>query len=216
VDGVLSTDPVPHIRINRQGESELIMLVGFGKMGAMPIINELQERTGKSLNNQFVRLRGTRIYDHGKELLQITLDDNLNFEQQPLPGNFPSPFKKNLGSMEFYGEIVDPKCYFGVMKPGEGKPHRSCAIRCIAGGIPPLFSIKTSNNDFLILTGDNINEEIIPLVGDPVELKGEVIEMDGWKIMNVEMDNLKLRAKERTMQNLITLEEDITLCITKK
>lgn len=24
------------------------------------------------------------------------------------------------------------------MKPGEGKAHRACAIRCIAGGIPPV------------------------------------------------------------------------------
>ena len=43
--------------------------------------------------------------------------------------------------MDVKGEIVDPKCFFGVMKPGEGKPHKDCAIRCILGGIPPVLKV---------------------------------------------------------------------------
>ena len=128
------------------------------------------------------------------------------------PENLPSIEEKTLGEKSFVGEIVDPKCYFGVMKPGEGKPHRSCAIRCIAGGIPPVFAIKNADSDFVILTGENINEEIIPLVGDAVQLEGEVIEVADWKIMKVNMDNLKLQAKSKTKKNLLALEEDMTIC----
>ncbi len=100
------------------------------------------------------------------------------------------------------------------MKPGEGKPHRSCAIRCIAGGIPPVFAIKNADNDFVILTGENINEEIIPIVGDALQLEGEVIEVADWKIMKVNMGNLKLQAKSKTKKNLLALEleEGMTMC----
>lgn len=213
VEGVLSIEPIPNILINDEGKPKMFMLVGFGKMGALPTINELEKRSGKSLNHQLVILRGTRIYDHGKELLQITVEDNLNLAVKPLPDGFPSFSEKTLGTTSFIGEIVDPKCYFGVMKPGEGKPHRSCAIRCIAGGIPPVFAIKDAEDDFVILTGEKINEEIIPLVGDAVQLQGEVIEVANWKIMKVNMSNLKLQAKSKTKKNLLALEEGMTICI---
>ena len=48
---------------------------------------------------------------------------------------------KKFGETRLKGEIYDPKCAFGAMKPGFGKPHRSCAIRCISGGVPPILRI---------------------------------------------------------------------------
>lgn len=42
------------------------------------------------------------------------------------------------------GELVDSKCYLGTMKPGDGKTHKSCAILCLRGGIPPLFVSKAA------------------------------------------------------------------------
>src|SRR5262249_13638648 len=47
---------------------------------------------------------------------------------------------KDLGAFDLVGEIVDGKCYWGVMNPGEGKVHRDCAVRCLSGGILPLFA----------------------------------------------------------------------------
>jgi hypothetical protein len=35
----------------------------------------------------------------------------------------------DLGEVQLTGEIVDSKCYFGVMNPGNGKVHRDCAVR---------------------------------------------------------------------------------------
>jgi len=214
IEGVVSVHPVPNIRIQTEDKATMILLVGFGKMGAMETISQIEEKTGKTLRGQFVQLHGTRIYDHGKEILQITLDDNLTVEVLPLLENFPSVLTERLGNKNFEGEIVDPKCFFGVMKPGEGKPHRSCAIRCIAGGVPPVLAIKNEADDFVILTGENINEEILPLVGDPVQLKGEVVVVDNWKIMQVDMSNVKLLSKNRTKGNLFALKEEVPLCIT--
>lgn len=47
--------------------------------------------------------------------------------------------------MTLEDEIIDPKCYFGVI-PGKGKIHRSCAIRCISDGIPPVLATTDKNN----------------------------------------------------------------------
>jgi hypothetical protein len=100
------------------------------------------------------------------------------------------------------------------MKPAEGKPHRSCAIRCIAGGIAPVFVVENSAFDFVILDGKNINDEILALVGDHIQLKGDLTEIDDWVVMSVEMNNLKMLAKRRTKENILMLDEDITLCIS--
>ena len=41
------------------------------------------------------------------------------------------------------GEIVDSKCYLGVMNPGEGTVHRDCAARCLSGGLPPMLVVRS-------------------------------------------------------------------------
>jgi hypothetical protein len=46
---------------------------------------------------------------------------------------------EDLGAFTLVGEIVDSKCYLGIMNPGETNPHRECAALCIGGGIPPLI-----------------------------------------------------------------------------
>lgn len=211
MEGVLSMDPVPNLRIKQGNKSSMIFLVGFGKMGVDQVINAL-EAQGIKVTNQYVHLRGTRIYDHGKELLQITLEDNLDIKGEPTPENFPPASVEHLGSFTLTGEIVDPKCYFGVMKPAEGKPHRSCAIRCIAGGIAPVLAVRHSAFDFAILDGKKINNEILPLVGDPIQLQGDLIKIDDWLVMDVDMNNLKMLAAQRTKENILALDQDVTLC----
>ena len=48
----------------------------------------------------------------------------------------------DLDTFTLIGEIVDSKRYLGVMNPGNGKVHRDCAVRCLSGGIPPIFGNK--------------------------------------------------------------------------
>ena len=98
--------------------------------------------------------------------------------------------RDNLGETELKGEIVDSKCYFGVMKPGFGKPHRDCAIRCISGGIPPVLVVKNEKGEaqYFLLTGQNgepINQEVLPFVGLPVSIKGQLEKMADWYVLKV-------------------------------
>ena len=88
-----------------------------------------------------------------------------------------APTTTPLGEHTLLGEICDSKCFLGVMKPGSGKTHRACAVRCIASGIPPIFVTRDANNEptVYLLVDDKhqaINEAVLPFVAEPVQLKG--------------------------------------------
>jgi len=109
-----------------------------------------------------------------------------------------TPFEKqvNLGIKEVQGEIVDPKCFFGVMNPAEGKIHKSCAIRCISGGIPAIIrSNKGKEEEYYIIKGINdkdIRQSILPYIGEEVRLTGSITEINNWKYITVS-DSLDIR-----------------------
>jgi nitrite reductase/ring-hydroxylating ferredoxin subunit/catechol 2,3-dioxygenase-like lactoylglutathione lyase family enzyme len=88
------------------------------------------------------------------------------------------------------GMIIDPKCYLGAMNPGEGKPHRSCAIRCIEGGIMPMvvFKGKNGKQQYAVLlgaSGEPVNQRIGYAVAEPVALRGKIFSFDNWLVLKV-------------------------------
>jgi hypothetical protein len=86
-----------------------------------------------------------------------------------------------LGRFTLHGEIVDSKCYLGVMRPGDGAVHRGCATRCLSGGAPPLLIVHDSTGPagFILLTGPDggplPKERLLKLVGTPVVVTGYVL-----------------------------------------
>ena len=97
-------------------------------------------------------------------------------------------------AVELEGEVIDPKCYFGVVKPGLGKPHRSCAIRCISGGIPPMLAVKNENgesNYYVLLgkDGEPINKQILDYVADRVKISGKLEGIGDWLILKVDLES---------------------------
>jgi hypothetical protein len=87
----------------------------------------------------------------------------------------------SLGRQVFRGEIVDSKCWLGVMNPGALTPHRACAVRCLSGGIPPILLVRRPDGPPLHLlladaNGRPINDRILDLVAEPVTVEGELIQ----------------------------------------
>lgn len=85
----------------------------------------------------------------------------------------------DLGQVTYTGEIVDAKCHWGVMKPGDGKIHRACAVRCIAGGVPAALRIRTANAPvkYVLLAdeaGSPVNERVLDLVAETVVITGRL------------------------------------------
>jgi hypothetical protein len=195
VKGIYYNTPVPMLKVfDKNNLSITIPLVGYGKHGAETAIMELEKEKGVSLNGKEVTLKGTLIYGDGKTLLQVDKNDdpivNIGAESTA------QLQQKDLGTQTIRGEIVDPKCYFGVMKPGEGKVHRDCAIRCILGGIPPVLHVqneKGESNYYLIVgpNGEKINEVLQDIVAEPVSIEARVAQQDDWIILYTSKEKIK-------------------------
>ncbi|HMK19588.1 MAG TPA: hypothetical protein VK492_15405 [Chitinophagaceae bacterium] len=195
VKGIYYNKPVPMLKVfDKNNLSITIPLVGYGKHGAETAIMELEKEKGVSLNGKEVTIKGTLIYGDGKTLLQVDKNDdpivNIGAESTV------QLQQKELSTQTIRGEIVDPKCYFGVMKPGEGKVHRDCAIRCILGGIPPVLHVqneKGESNYYLIVgpNGEKINEALQDIVAEPVSIEARVVQQDDWIILYTSKENIK-------------------------
>ena len=169
-------------------------LVGYGKHGAETAIMEIEKEKNVSLNGKEVTLKGTLIYGDGKTLLQIDKNDDPIISVGA--ASTVQLQQKNLGIKIIRGEIIDPKCYFGVMKPGEGKVHRDCAIRCILGGIPPVLHVqneKGESNYYLIVgpNGEKMNEAVQDVVAEPVSIEAKVVQQDDWIILYTGKESIK-------------------------
>jgi hypothetical protein len=113
----------------------------------------------------------------------------------PLVNLGPEPafsiIEKDLGKQTIRGEIVGPKCYFCVMKPGEGKVHCDCAVRCILCRITPVLHVQNErgeSNYYLAVgpNGEKMNEKIRDIVAEPVSPEAKVIQQDDWIILYTE------------------------------
>jgi hypothetical protein len=165
--GTLLTEPYPALAI--RGQDPPWLLVGPGKHGA----GDLRQWSGRD-----VALKGERIYrpggraeDHMIELMPGSLTARGDgIAVQGL---------ENLGEVQLTGEIVDSKCYFGVMNPGAGKVHRDCAVRCISGGVPPAFLVRDSTGNIVTLLLANWKRELLEHVAEPVTIRGRLSRSSG-------------------------------------
>ncbi len=163
--GRLVVDPYP-ILYREDGKS--VVLVVQGKRSAdeysMPHAGVNVEVTGYSIK------RGNW------SMLEIVDAESI----QPKKGTAPVlPAVEQLGKVSLQGEVVDSKCFLGVMKPGEGKVHRACAALCLLGGIPPMFVVKSAdgNRYGYVMTrkdGSHASRMLASMVAWPVSVSGMV------------------------------------------
>ncbi|MGG9960609.1 hypothetical protein [Ferruginibacter sp. SUN106] len=196
VKGIYINNPLPMLKVvagkDIWGNASYITipLVGYGKHGAATALMELEKEKNSAFNNKELTLKGTLLYSDGKTLLQINKDENPVVKIGGVAHSTLLTAQKDLGVQTINGEIIDPKCYFGVMKPGEGKVHRDCAIRCILGGIPPVLKVlneKGEQNYYLIVgpNGEPMNETVQDYVAEPVAITAHVVQQDDWIILYV-------------------------------
>lgn len=187
VEGVLAMTPAPMLKVYEEDQVTSILLVGFGKFGAERDLEKMEAQQQQTFAGKLVKLRGTKIYHDGKMALELTegVDAFVSITE---PSKTISPQEKQLGTVSLRGEILDPKCALGVMNPAEGKPHRSCAIRCISGGIPPLLRLTDAQGatNYVLLRGKPqtaINQEVLPYVADQIQICGDLVQEDDWLVL---------------------------------
>ena len=188
--GTYYENPYPMIRVkDSTGKSKSILLLGFGKFGANKYFDEIKEehpRFGTGVGSS-IEISGNLIYYNDQTLIQLTSKNSILVPDKDFP---EVPETVDLGIKVVTGEIVDPKCYFGVMKPGYGKIHRSCAARCISGGIPGVLVSNDSKGKetYYIITdedGQPLHEGLIDYIGQPAEMKGFVTQKGNWNYIKI-------------------------------
>ena len=174
-EGVVYTHPYPMLRVARPGASghlpaySLYYLTVFGKHGA--------NQACAGLDGQRVRLKGAIIYRDNQVMIEM-VDGSIESlgEGEALQAG-------DLGMLTVSGEIVDSKCFLGVMKPGNLKTHKACAIRCISGGVPPVLLVRDpeGNAHYFMLTdtaGAAVNGRVLDKVATPLRITGRLGRLD--------------------------------------
>jgi hypothetical protein len=180
-EGVLYAEPLPYLRMTSPGGGvSRLLLVGFGKFGAPEAYLQHDERK--------VAFRGNLIYRAG--LAMVEMNDPESFRELGPPGPDEGRSRSGpIGEVRLTGELVDTKCWLGVMRPATGKVHRGCAVRCLAGGIPPGLLVRdpAGNADVFLLVGDDGGR----LDFDPqwaartVSVRGRLETADGLPVVRV-------------------------------
>jgi hypothetical protein len=174
-EGWISESPYPVLLVPRPGSTGALapvsryILTTTGKHGAREAVH--------GLDGMAVSLDGTLAYRDDQALLEIARS-SVPARSAVLPPR-PAERTDTIGTRTVEGEIIDSKCGLGVMNPGVGKPHRTCAARCISGGIPPLVATRDSSGraSYLFLTdraGRPIDDSVLAYVAEPVRITGIV------------------------------------------
>ena len=170
--GIVIEEPYPLLITEEDGRVRSHLLVDVGKHGADSVAG---------MDGRYVRFEGQRIYNDERQMIEVQPGVAALDEAAPavLRAWVDQP-EQDLGTMSFVGEIVDSKCHLGTMKPGRQKPHKACAIRCIAGGIPPVLRVEARDGTltYLLLVsaeGRAVNDDVLDMVAEPVEISGRVV-----------------------------------------
>src|SRR6266567_7392183 len=182
-EGVVVTRPFPTLLVARPGEIgqqdkySRYLLVAPGKHGAKDLV--------ASFDGKQVRLQGQLIYREGGTMVEITPGSITVVDAPPAD----QETTRDLGAVHLTGEIVDSKCYLGVMNPGQGKVHRDCAARCLSGGIPPIFVTADEHEQFLLVGLDGralVHDVLREFIAEPIQIQGERLRIGSTQLLKVD------------------------------
>jgi len=158
------------------------LLVAAGKHGADALV--------QGLDGARVTLEGTRIERSGMRMLEVRAGSIA------AAGDAPSrvPAAEAVvdgGAVTLRGEIVDSKCFLGVMTPGDGRTHSACASLCLRGGIPPALLVRDRVGPpalYLLedATGASLSAAAADVAGEPVEVRGVIGQRGSWRILRTD------------------------------
>jgi len=183
--GAVVMDPYPTL-VEPDGTGWLV--VGMGKFG---IHDRLSAADGR-----LCTLRGYALNRGDRRMIElIPGDDAVSLQEgadAPHDASGPAPRVITVVT-----EIVDGKCYLGAMKPGDGVAHRSCAILCIRGGLPPMLDARIPGAagviPLLLVDGSaSLPPRVLAMVGERVEITGSFSVRSGIPTVSARSDGIRL------------------------
>lgn len=172
------------------GTGELLPIVEQGKLGG--------RETLLTMAGSRVELSGWLLARDGRMMIELEPGEAA---VAPAEGEPRELGWADLGQRTLEGEIADFKCYLGAMKPGSGKGHKSCAVLCLEGGIPPVLVTRGPNGSrgYYVLVGpagERLAPDQIALAAEPVRVTGTVrtlLGARGLPVIRVPMDGIEVR-----------------------
>ncbi|MFN0179672.1 MAG: Rieske 2Fe-2S domain-containing protein [Gemmatimonadales bacterium] len=171
IEGVVRTEPYPMLEVARPGTDRVsrYILAAGGKHGA--------QAATAGLDGLHARIEGTLAHRDNLTVLEITSATSTG-----QPATLAPLIGQRGGRVRLTGEIVDSKCYAGVMNPGRGTTHRACAVRCLAGGLMPLFVVTDGAGETVEMIITDAAGRPLPgvdrLAGRTVRIEGQVERVD--------------------------------------
>jgi hypothetical protein len=170
--GWLSLAPLPTLYVDDSGAIRRYWLVGRGKFGADALLTGIGEGA--------VELEGTLIAREHWRMLEVVPGTVRRTVHVRRASRSNEVLRR---SVRLRGEIVDSKCFLGVMNPGESTAHRDCAVRCLSGGVPAMFAYReldgSSQLALLMERGGRVpTEHWRRFAGTTIDISGELV-LDG-------------------------------------
>jgi hypothetical protein len=184
VSGTIVERPYPVLRPDPATGAPWPLLVAPGKHGAGDLV--------RGLDGQRVTLMGTRIARGAHTMIEIDPGSVPSHTRaSPPPAGVPRLDAAARQSVELTGEVVDSKCFLGVMVPGDGKTHKDCAALCLLGGIPPALHVRdrAGRSALLLLTdpsGAPIGRPAVEAAGETIIASGVVQREAGWLVLRTD------------------------------
>jgi hypothetical protein len=179
--GRIEATPYPALLVPRPGSTDgalsvsRLHLVAQGKHGADNVV--------RAFDGQAAAVSGTLIYRDDQTMIEVA-PGSVEPSAHGNVGPATTQTVEDLGTVTLQGEIVDSKCFLGVMNPATWTPHRACAVRCVSGGIPPMLVVRDSAGVLAhILLADArgrpIGKALLDVIAEPIEVTGRLERHDG-------------------------------------
>jgi hypothetical protein len=184
--GTIVEHPYPGLRLDDVDSNvePWPLLVAPGKHGAGALVSGLEGR--------HLTLTGTRIQRGAHTMIEVEPASLRSKVSESATMETPELLERSdKGAVELTGEIVDSKCFLGVMVPGSGKTHKECASLCLRGGIPPALYVqdRAGQSSLLLLvgaTGEPIGAGALRAAGEAISLTGSIQRRGGWLVLRTD------------------------------
>jgi hypothetical protein len=160
-EGYLLLTPSPALLVRDKATTQPHWLVSPGKFGPSLALG--------SATPGWVTLSGTLIERDPWRMIELVPGS-----LRAVDSSAPPPLIAELPSLRrvLTGEVVDSKCFLGVMNPGERTVHRDCATRCLSGGVPAMLAFHDETGSHLALLLGADADILRRGVGNPITLSG--------------------------------------------
>ncbi|HAV63569.1 MAG TPA: hypothetical protein DCY13_14530 [Verrucomicrobiales bacterium] len=184
--GVFRAKPAPHLVTEADdGSTTTHLLVAPWKFG-------LDRDAAREFDGRQVSLAGRVIRRRDQSMIEVQPQSlSAIGPNTGAPATAASATSAGAGRRTLRGEIVDSKCWLGVMNPGRLATHRGCAVRCLSGGVPPILLVQYEGGrteHYLLVGSDGraLNREILDFVAEPVTITGEVARQGDLLVLRAE------------------------------